>query len=355
MDQRFWFGKRVFITGHTGFKGAWLCLLLRRLGADIIGYSLNPTGENNLFNIANVSTSLTKDHRNNVLDYDNLLTCLQESKADIVIHMAAQALVSKGYQEPVATFETNVMGTVNILNAIRFTKSVKAALIITTDKCYENTEKNEGYVEEDRLGGHDPYSNSKACAELVTSAYQTSYFSETASCNIATARAGNVIGGGDWSTDRIIPDCIRAFSENKTVDLRAPQSIRPWQHVLDPLSGYLLLSEKLFNSENYQGAWNFGPRFDDELTVKELVQYVSNLWFKQTTLIDKTNSNNKSNSFHETTTLRLNSSKAMRELNFKPGWDINETIEKTVSWYKRLAQHETAEIITKSQIEDYLF
>jgi len=351
VNAEFWNGKRVFLTGHTGFKGAWLCLLLKRLGADVTGYALAPSDENGLFNLANVAGVLVEDHRKNILDRIELLTALRNSKPDIVIHMAAQALVSKGYEEPVETYQTNVMGTVNLLDVVRTVESVKATIVVTTDKCYENIEISRGYTEEDRLGGYDPYSNSKACAELVTSSYSNSYFDAVGSCNIASVRAGNVIGGGDWSENRIIPDCIRAYSKGELVNLRAPNSIRPWQHVLDPLNGYLILCEKIFTTKHFSGAWNFGPSSDSNLTVGNVAQAVADSWHEEEiTAIEPCGYG----SFHETKVLNLDSSKAASQLGFIPKWDITQTIEKTVMWYKTVHQGGCANAITIKQIEEFL-
>jgi CDP-glucose 4,6-dehydratase len=278
-------------------------------------------------------------------------SALNTAKPDIVIHMAAQSLVIEGYQSPVVTYASNVMGTVNLLEAIRSVDSVQAGLMITTDKCYENKESDNGYSELDRLGGYDPYSNSKACAELVVSSFRDSYFSKSNSAQIASLRAGNVIGGGDWSENRLVPDCVRAFTQNQKVELRSPKSIRPWQHVLEPLSGYLLLAEKLFNNKGqFNGAWNFGPNSEGEVETLSIAQQMAELWGGEAKVVCSANEND----FIETGVLRLDSSKAKQYLNWQPKWDIRTTLEKTVDWYQQVQKGRPAYETTVQQVDEYL-
>jgi CDP-glucose 4,6-dehydratase len=335
IDSAFWKNKRVFITGHTGFKGSWLCLWLSRLGAKVIGYSLSPPTNPSLFELAKVKQCLDKNITGDVRDATKLANSLRDSRAEIVIHMAAQPLVRDSYKIPVDTYAINVMGTVNLLEAVRVSgKSVRAVINVTTDKVYENREWVWGYRENEPLGGYDPYSNSKACSELVTAAYRNSFFNPDRfsehKCAIATARAGNVIGGGDWAMDRIVPDCIRALKAGKPVIVRNPDSIRPWQHVLEPLSGYLCLAEKLYKKgASFAQSWNFGPNENDCKPVEYLVKTICAQWGPKATF-----SIAKNKGLHEATFLKLDCSKAASALGWRPRWNIDATLRATVAWYK---------------------
>jgi CDP-glucose 4,6-dehydratase len=331
-DPAFWRGKKVFLTGHTGFKGAWASLLLRRLGASVYGYALPPNHPSSLFVTAGIEGDV--HHRiADIRDLDILRGALSEAKPDIVIHMAAQALVRLSYAEPVETFATNVMGTVNLLEAARHLPSVKAILIVTSDKCYENNGGQAAFREDDRLGGDDPYSNSKACAELVTHSYRQSFFAKPGSARIATARAGNVFGGGDWAPDRLVPDAMQAFLDGEALRIRNPNSVRPWQHALDPVLGYLTLVERLANDESFIGGWNFGPDAASEVPVKTVVDRLIELWGDGAGWIADEGPHP-----HEAAYLRLDCDKARTRLNWTPRLDLAQGLALTVDWYKAL-QH----------------
>lgn len=346
--MKFWQGKKVFITGHTGFKGSWLSLWLQSLGAEVTGFSLDPPTTPNLFTVANIPrgmTSIISDIR----DYRSLHKSLTEHKPEIVIHMAAQPLVHYSYSEPVETYATNVMGTVHLLEAIRQVSSVRVVINVTTDKCYENKEWQWGYRENDRLGGHDPYSNSKACSELVTSAYRNSYF-QNLNISLASARAGNVIGGGDWAKDRLIPDIIRAFLNNDSVSIRRPNAVRPWQHVLEPLSGYLLLAQKLYESPTeYNESWNFGPNEEDIKPVSwitdQVVKHLGNA---------KNWAQDKNQHPHEATFLRLDCAKAKSKLDWQPRWNLEKGLKETVNWYQAYHFQKNMRDITLDQIKHFM-
>jgi CDP-glucose 4,6-dehydratase len=348
MDPSFWKEKKVYITGHTGFKGSWLSLLLNKLGANVYGYALSPPTNPSLFEQAEVSKeiiSTTGDVRN----LENLKKSLADFQPEIVLHLAAQALVRESYADPVTTFDTNIMGTVNILEAVKELKSIKALIIVTSDKCYKNKELNKGYVETDELGGHDPYSNSKACAELIVDSYQSSFFYALENINIASVRAGNVIGGGDWATDRLIPDLIRSFMNNQKTEIRYPDAIRPWQHALEPLSGYLLLAERLTTTPSYSGAWNFGPDFSDAKPVAWVADELTQRWGNDASWVIEDKDHLK-----ETHTLHLDSSKARNALGWSPKLHLNQTLEWTLDWYKAYSMNESLQSFTESQILQYL-
>lgn len=341
--------KKVLITGHTGFKGSWLALWLSKLGANVIGYSLIPPTEPNHFQLLNLDIfSITGDIRN----YQKLKQIVKEHQPEIIFHLAAQAIVRKSYLDPIETFSTNVMGTVNIFEAARCSESVRAIINITSDKCYENNEWPWGYRENDRLGGFDPYSASKGCAEILTSCWQKSFFSienhgKTHQTLLASARAGNVIGGGDWAPDRLIPDIMRAIHNQETVKIRNPYSTRPWQHVLEPLSGYLLLGQKLLEGEkDFAEAWNFGPSDDGNKSVEEIVRNVKKDWpildYEIAQSIDEP---------HEARLLRLDCSKAKSKLKWQPVWNSDRAIEKTTHWYKNY--YESNNILSLEHINDY--
>lgn len=340
-------GKKVLVTGHTGFKGTWLSIWLKMIGADVIGFSLDPDHKNGIFEASKISKEII-DHRGNICDLNELKKVFENEKPEIVFHLAAQALVIKSYNDPVSTFETNVMGTVNVLEAIKQTSSVKSAVIITTDKCYENKETLKGYTEDEPMGGYDPYSASKGAAELIISSYRRSFFSGDTDCNIASARAGNVIGGGDWSDNRLVPDIIRSIANNKNIELRNPKSIRPWQHVLEPLSGYLKLgSELIQNKKEFSEGWNFGPYIDEIYPVQLVVEKMIENFGK-----GKWSDISKPGQLHEANLLMLDINKAIRKLKWKPVLSFDQCVKLTTDWYKAAAQQNVLEL-TQSQIKFY--
>jgi CDP-glucose 4,6-dehydratase len=329
-------GKTVLVTGHTGFKGSWLSIWLKELGAKVIGYALEPYTKNDNFVVAKVGSKVISN-TGDIRDYDKLKDIFDKFQPEIAFHMAAQPLVRLSYQQPKLTYDTNIGGTVNFLECCRLTDSVKVIVNVTSDKCYENKEWVWGYRENDTIGGYDPYSSSKGCSELITSAYRNSFFNlgEDKQNNkaISSVRAGNVIGGGDWREDRLVPDCIRALQKKEAISLRSPKAIRPWQFVLEPLIGYLLLASKMYeDGEKYSGAWNFGPEYRSVITVEELVKRLIKHWGKGQY---KDLSKRQSNEHYETKSLVLDISKAMSLLNWKPALNVDEAIEYTVSWYKK--------------------
>lgn len=347
-----WQGRRVFLTGHTGFKGGWLALWLARLGAQIRGYALEPATEPDLFRVAGVGTVL-EDIRGDVLDRARLESAMQDFAPEVVFHLAAQPLVRRSYADPLGTYATNVMGTAHVLEAVRKTSSVRAVVCVTTDKCYENREWVWPYRETDALGGHDPYSSSKACAEIVSAAYRNSFFSagrpEEPKVALATARAGNVIGGGDWSEDRLIPDLIRGFQAGKPVLIRRPSAIRPWQHVLEPLHGYILLAEKLMaGGTQFATAFNFGPGDDGAWTVEQVADRSAALWGEGARWVQDGESG-----VHEAGTLRLDASRARAELGWQAILGIGEALDWTVRWYRVWRDGGDMRDETMKQIADY--
>ncbi len=348
--NNFWAGKRVFVTGHTGFKGGWLCLWLKQLGATVTGYALAPNTKPSLFESAAVSTGMDSILAD-VRAYDRLLQALKTAQPDIVFHLAAQPLVRYSYANPRETYETNVMGTVNLLDALRSVESARAAVIVTSDKCYENREWEWGYRENEPMGGHDPYSNSKGCAELVTAAMRNSYFGpgNTHTLGVASARAGNVIGGGDWSLDRLVPDMVRAIEAGRPVEIRHPGAIRPWQHVLEPLSGYMQLARKLYAAgPAHVGAWNFGPSSDDAQTVEYIVERLVARWGDGASWAKDDGQHP-----HEAHYLKLDSSKARTHLGWRPVLSLDETLAWIVDWYLAHARRENMSAFTLAQIERY--
>ncbi len=338
--KAFYQNKRVLITGHTGFKGSWLTLWLVNLKAQVIGYSLEPPTQPNLFEVLNLREQIIHI-LGDVRDGEKLKEAIKEHKPEIVFHLAAQPLVRYSYKHPKLTVETNVMGTVNLLEAVKSSESVRVVVVITTDKCYENKEWYYGYREIDPLGGYDPYSSSKACAELVGKAYRNSFFNpkdygKTHWVSLATCRAGNVIGGGDWQVDRLIPDCVKALSKGEVIKIRNPYAIRPWQHVFEPLYGYLLLGKKMWEEPTkYCEAWNFGPFERDLARVKDVVERVIELWGDGAYKVEK------DNTYHEARILRLDISKAMMKLGWCPKWDLFTALNRTVKWYKLFYESST--------------
>jgi CDP-glucose 4,6-dehydratase len=346
ISGEFWRGKRVFLTGHTGFKGSWLALWLQRLGADVTGYALAPPTDPSLFRLANVGNGL-RDVRGDICDLEILQAAMAEARPDIVIHMAAQALVRRSYAEPVENYATNVMGTVNLLEAVRLTGGVRAALIITSDKCYENREWLWGYRENEPMGGFDPYSSSKGCAELVTAGYRNSYFSSTQTA-VASARAGNVIGGGDWAVDRLVPDMVRAALEGQVTSLRKPGAVRPWQHVLEPLAGYLLLAEHLYHEgQAFAEGWNFGPLDGDARPVEWIAEELTALWDGIQWEKDATTHP------HEARHLKLDCSKAHARLGWTPRLPLRQALSWTVQWYQEYTRGSDMRRLTEEQIQNY--
>ena len=329
VNPQFWKGKRVFVTGHTGFKGSWLSLWLQLMGAEVKGFSLAPPTQPALFEVAKVGDNMQTE----IGDIRNLQQLSQSIRAfnpDVLLHLAAQPLVRLSYKEPVDTYSTNVMGTVNVLEAARYAPQLKSVVIITTDKCYENREWEWGYRENEPMGGHDPYSNSKGCAELVVSAYRRSFFYTNDTVAVASARAGNVIGGGDWADDRLIPDILRAFEQQQPVIIRNPLSTRPWQHVLEPLSGYLVLAERLYNEGNaFAEGWNFGPKDDDCQPVQWILEKMVQFWGEGARY-----EWDKSEQPHEANFLKLDCSKAATRLKWHPQWRLADTLEKIVHWHR---------------------
>ncbi len=327
VDTAFWSGKRVFLTGHTGFKGAWLSLWLLEMGAVVKGYSLKPSTTPNLFDELSLHQKMISEI-GDIRNFKQLSESISEFQPEILLHLAAQPLVRASYLNPLETYEINVMGTVHLLESCRNVKNLKSIIIVTTDKCYENREWNWGYRENEPMGGYDPYSSSKGCAELITSAFRKSFFNLENSPNIATARAGNVIGGGDWSEDRLIPDIIKSFNKGQKVIIRNPLSIRPWQHVLEPLSGYLILAEKIYKTKDIAfDSFNFGPFDEGCRTVQEIVEFMNENWIDSPGWEMDNNLNP-----HEATYLKLDISKSKSMLNWSPKWDLNTSLQNIIDW-----------------------
>jgi len=345
--------RTVLITGHTGFKGSWLSLWLHRLGAKVIGYALKPPTQPCLFDICNLRKKIISIE-DDVRNFNHLKDVIKKYNPEIIFHLAAQSLVRYAYYNPVETFSTNVMGTAYLLEAVRQKKGVRVIINVTSDKCYENKGETQGYRESDPLGGDEPYSSSKGCAELVTNAYLKSYFNPDNYKNhkiaIASVRAGNVIGGGDWANDRLVPDCIRALINNKPVVVHYPDAVRPWQHVLEPLFGYLLLGQHLYkNGATFTGAWNFGPDDDSAKSVKWIIEQVVKMWGG-----DFSWKMDRNNHIQEALYLKLNSSKAKSKLGWYPRWNLNSALQETVRWYKSYYGGEKDILeITTNQIHNY--
>ncbi|MHB1657194.1 MAG: CDP-glucose 4,6-dehydratase [Burkholderiales bacterium] len=352
VNPLFWTNKTVLLTGHTGFKGGWLSLWLQSMGAKLVGYALEPSGDPSLFvtaQVANGMTSLCGDIR----DYAALSAVIETYRPEIIIHMAAQALVRYSYAHPVETYATNVMGTVNLLEAVRRASGVRAVVNVTSDKCYENREWDKGYREHDAMGGYDPYSSSKGCAELVASAYRSSFFNPQGYAQhgvaLASARAGNVIGGGDWAEDRLIPDILRAIAQGEPVNIRNPHAIRPWQHVLEPLAGYLILAQKLYEEGiDYAEGWNFGPDGEEARPVQWIVENLTAAWGEGASWVRDGGEHP-----HEAHYLKLDCAKAKARLGWQPRWHLSETLSKIVEWHKAFREKQNMREITLAQISQY--
>jgi CDP-glucose 4,6-dehydratase len=349
MFNNIYAGKKVFLTGHTGFKGSWLSLWLTMLGAKVCGYSLAPNTNPSMFNELNIESKIEKSIIGNILDVEALEKSIFDFQPDIVFHLAAQPLVRLSYSEPVLTYQTNVIGSLNVLEAARKCKSVKAFVNVTTDKCYENKEINRGYREDEPMGGYDMYSSSKGCVEIMSSSYRRSFLQDENAFAMATARAGNVIGGGDWALDRLIPDCVIAINNDEKIEIRNPIAVRPWQHVLEPLSGYLLLGQKLLEyGKQYADGFNFGPDEGSILKVADVAQKVVEFYGKGEVVVQKRDN------LHEAGLLMLNIEKAAKVLGWHPSLTADEAIQKTVEWYKNFYSSDIDIYnFTLKQIEDY--
>jgi len=346
-------GKSVLVTGHTGFKGGWLALWLHQLGAKVHGFALPPSTADNLFETAQVARALSSDIRGNINDLTQLQAAFAATQPEVVFHLAAQPLVRESYRNPLGTFSTNIMGTAHMLEAARATPSVRAMVMITTDKVYENREWEYPYRETDPLGGHDPYSASKAASEIVISSYRASFFGDATKhpALIASARAGNVIGGGDWSPDRLVPDCLKAFQLGQPVRLRYPHAVRPWQHVLEPLSGYLQLGAALSseNGNDFTKAWNFGPDITGDQTVGQIAQTIAAQWGPEAEII----CDSVPPALHEAGLLRLDSIRARQNLGWCPRWSVSQALEHTVRWHEAWLRREDMHLHTCSEINEY--
>ena len=355
MNTTFWKSKKVFLTGHTGFKGSWIALWLLSMGAEVCGYALDPPTDPSLYRLLDLDHHL-QSIRGDIRDLAALESALCDFQPEVVIHMAAQALVRPSYQSPVETYAVNILGTVHLLDAIRRTPSVRATVVVTSDKCYENQEWHWPYREHEPMGGHDPYSSSKGCAELVTAAYRRSFFQGIQSNGsagrqvaVATARAGNVIGGGDWALDRLVPDIMRAWATGEPVVIRNPEAVRPWQHVLEPLSGYLALAERLFaDGAAFAEGWNFGPADGDARSVRYLVSELARLWGDSALWRCDA-----PESVHEAHLLRLDSSKARAQLGWTPRWNLDQTLARTVEWYRAFYAGQDVRALTLKQIQSF--
>ena len=347
---KFWKGKKVFLTGHTGFKGSWFAILLNLLGAKVVGYSLKPVTNPNLFDLIKLNRKIHNSIIGDITDYNKLKKSINKFSPDFVVHMAAQAIVRESYVNPKYTYQVNTLGTVNILNILNELKFIKSALIITTDKVYFNNNKKKYYEENDVLGGRDPYSNSKSCAELVVNSYNHSFFKEK-NIFVATARAGNVIAGGDFSKDRILPDYFRSLFQNKKLILRSPNSIRPWQHVLEPLYGYLLLLMKLHKKQKLSNSsFNFGPNKSNNKSVNDVINLINKDF---NNFVKVTKKNNSSKNYHESKILMLNSNKSKKILNWKTKYNLEQSIKLTTLWFKAFIENKNVLKLTQDQIRNY--
>lgn len=347
IDHVFWHGKRVLITGHTGFKGGWLAIWLNRLGCKVTGLSLASATQPALSELANIS-GVSENYLVDIRDAHKIKSVFDQAKPEIVFHLAAQALVRESYKDPLETFSTNTMGTANVLESLRHCPSVKVAVMVTTDKVYRNYERLEPYKEQDSLGGHDPYSASKAASELIIDSFRKSYL-KAQGISVASARAGNVIGGGDWAMDRLIPDAIRAWSNKRSLDIRNPDSIRPWQHVLEPLRAYIILAQQLAANSYLASAYNFGPDFTEAAPVRQVIELAQLTWGEHSAV----HWGQSESGMHEAGILRLDTSKSQNELGISGVWNINQAVEKTVEWYKKLNQGIDALSLCESDINDF--
>lgn len=348
VNKKFWSGKKVLITGHTGFKGSWLAFWLNEMGAEVFGYALEPDTTPSLFHQLQLK-NLSHHHIADIRNADSVNKYIHRVKPDVIIHMAAQPLVLRSYKEPVYTWETNVLGTIHLLEAVRKLEKKCAVLVVTTDKVYKNREWHYSYREVDRLGGHDPYSSGKAAAELAVESWRESFLKKKTDIRVATARAGNVIGGGDWAKNRLVPDIVRALKEKQTVTVRNPFSVRPWQHVLEPLSGYLALCESLYTDRNdkYQSAFNFAPLQGNNQTVQQLVQLALSVWPGQWKDISDPAAP------HESGLLQVSIEKTISVLGWRPKWEFRESIEHTINWYRMQMNGSDAAELTRKQIREY--
>ena len=349
MNQSFWKNKKILITGHTGFKGSWLTVWLKKLGADITGFSKSVPTNPSLFETANIEKDI-KSVVGDIQNYELLKETISKCEPEIIFHMAAQSLVIKSYSNPIETFSTNVMGTVNLLYAVKETKKAKIVINITSDKCYENNESLEGYSEEDPMGGHDPYSSSKGCAELITKSFRKSFFSSDHENNIglASVRAGNVIGGGDWAENRLIPDIIRAIKNKENVKIRNPNALRPWQHVLDPLNGYISLAEKLWDDQKkHSEGWNFGPEKNEVKPVSWIIEEFNELWKNKINWVVG------NNELHEANNLILNCQKAKSRLGWNSKINTETALKMTIEWYTKYFDGKNMREVTEEQIIEF--
>lgn len=350
VDADFWRGRRVLLTGHTGFKGAWLALWLQTLGARVTGFSLGIPTHPSLYELARVGEDM-ESIEGDVRDFEALVAALDRACPEVVIHMAAQSLVRRSFSEPRLTYEVNVMGTVNLLDAVRSSEGVRTVVNVTSDKCYENREWEWAYRECEAMGGHDPYSSSKGCAELITDAFRRSFCRLDGGPRLASARAGNVIGGGDWGEDRLIPDLMRGALAGRAVHVRNPDSVRPWQHVLNPLSGYLMLAQALWRSEEIAGPWNFGPAEEDARPVSWIVERISAQWPQELPwVLDPVTHGSAP---HEARYLKLDSSRARIRLGWRPRWGLEEGLDAALTWYQALSAEEDMRAVTLGQIETF--
>ncbi len=348
VNPEHWRGRRVFLTGHTGFKGSWLALWLHDLGAEVTGFALAPPTQPNLFTVARVGETL-RSVIGDIRDLEHLSRTMREARPQTLLHLAAQPLVSEGYRDPVGTYTTNVIGTVNVLEAARSCPDLEAMVVVTTDKCYDNQETLRDYIESDPLGGRDPYSSSKGCAELVAAAYRQSFFQGPDAARLATARAGNVIGGGDWAANRLVPDLLQAFAAGQPAKLRFPEAVRPWQHALDPLAGYLRLVERLSTDTAFARAWNFGPALADCVTTGVLADLVSHHWSEAASW------ESEATPFpHEAQLLRLNTDAARQMLKWRPKWPLTEAVRHTVAWHRAWLSGHDMQSFSRDQINHYV-
>jgi len=348
IDKGFWKGRRVFVTGHTGFKGSWLCLWLHELGAQVKGFALEPPTTPSLFNEARVA-ELVESEIGDIRDLQRVTQSVHDFQPDILIHMAAQPLVRYSYDAPIETYAVNVLGTAHVLEAAKTCGSIKSVVSVTTDKCYENKEWVWAYRENEPMGGHDPYSSSKGCAELVTASYRRSFY-EQKGIGLASARAGNVVGGGDWALDRLIPDILRAFEKDQPVVIRSPNAVRPWQHVLEPLSGYLSLAQRLFESPgDFAEGWNFGPNEEDAKPVSWILDRMVDAWPGSSWRLDQATNNP-----HEANYLKLDISKAKSKLDWQPTWDLKHTLENIVKWHRAWLSSDDMQAFSKNEINEFM-